>query len=251
MNGEIKRYVAYKVSIGLLSKGNLELEKDKDDPTRQKFRFLCLQDKEINRINLIANVIDKFKSEEKNYASLTLDDGTGQIRVKAFSDNTKLIDSIQSGDTILVIGTLRYFNNELYILPEIIKHLDARWLLARKLELEKEYGQLYKTLDSNKIKVAESKESKLESAELKIDEEKQEEQEEKNEEKREELNPELSLREQIINIIKAAEPQEGINIDEIIMKLQNYAVEKINDKITELLEEGAIYEPKPGRLRIL
>ena len=91
MNGEIRRYTAYKVSIGLIGKGNMQLEQDKDDPTKERFRFLTLKDKEINRINLIANVIDKFESEEKAYITLTIDDGTGQMRVKAFSDQINLI----------------------------------------------------------------------------------------------------------------------------------------------------------------
>lgn len=249
MNGEIKRHTAYKIAIGLIAKGNPELEPDKDDPTKQRFRFLTLKDKEINRVNLIANVIDKFESEEKNYATLTLDDGTGQIRIKAFSDNTKLIKNNQPGDTILVIGTLGYFGNELYILPEIVKPIDARWLLVRKLELEKEYGELYMGLGQlpkpplpqpSETKPKKEQESIIESQEIK------EEKIETTEKETKEL-----LREQIIEIIKEAENEEGIDIEKIIMKLQDYQVGEINNTITGLLEEGTIYEPRPGHLRIL
>jgi len=55
----------------------------------------------------------------------------------------------------------------------------------------------------------------------------------------------------MVENIKQAESEEGIDIDKIIMHFNTYAVEEINNLITSLLEEGTIYEPKPGRLRIL
>ncbi len=254
MNGDIKRHTAYKISIGLIAKGDLKLEPDKNDPTREKFRFLTLKDKEINRVNLIANVIDKFKSDEKNYASLTVDDGTGQVRVRAFSDNTKMIENNAPGDTLLIIGNLRYFNKEIYILPEIVKLLDARWLLARKLELEKEYGDMYKSLEQLQPPKAEPKPTPQPTPEsLRKPETPKEPVIEKPKIEKEKIETaiELSLREQIIQTIKEAENDEGIDIDKIIMKLDKYKVEEINNTVTILLEEGSIYEPKPSRLRIL
>jgi hypothetical protein len=61
---------------------------------------------------------------------------------------------------------------------------------------------------------------------------------------------EPSLRSGIITIIRDAEPQEGIGIDEVIMKLK-HPVEEIKDAVTDLLEAGEISEPRPGKLRIL
>jgi len=257
MNGDIKRHTAYKISIGLIGKGELKLEPDKNDPTRERFRFLSLQNKDINRVNIIANVIDKFSSDEKNYSTLTIDDGTGQMRVRAFSDNAKMLENLQPGDTILVIGTLRYFNKEVYILPELTKTLDSKWLLARKLELEKEYGELYKNLEKTIPKTEPEPLSQPTSEPLKkpiLKEptiERPNIEEEKIETEKESENKEPNLREKIIKIIKAAEPEEGIDVDKIIMKLNSYAVEEINNTVMALLEEGTIYEPKPGRLRIL
>jgi hypothetical protein len=57
--------------------------------------------------------------------------------VKYFGDDVDRFKEINQGHTVIVIGTLRWFNNELYILPEIIKLQDPRYLLVRKLELEK------------------------------------------------------------------------------------------------------------------
>ena len=259
MPAEIKRYTAYKLAVGLIKKGKPELETDKDDPTRERFRYLTLEDKEINRVNLIANVTNKFQSDEKAYISLTVDDGTGQMQVKAFSDNIKILKEIGFGDTILIIGNLRYFNHEIYILPEIVKTLDARWLLARKLELKEDYKDFYEALEKIKLITAQSTTEEQKTEEIKKQPvkqeivEKQEISEEKiqtSQEQKPEEKPE-TLRDQVIETIKAAETDEGIDIDKIIMKLNSYSVEEINNLITSMLEEGTIYEPRPGRLRIL
>jgi hypothetical protein len=62
--------------------------------------------------------------------------------------------------------------------------------------------------------------------------------------------PKTGLREKIIEMIKLNETEGGIDIDKLIMSMKE-PVENINKEVTELLEEGSIYEPKPGRLRIL
>jgi RPA family protein len=131
-----KREIAFKLRIGEILKGKPNLLPM--DGGRDKLNFLELGDKRVIRVNVIANVIDKFISEgEKRFATLTLDDATGQINVKAFGDDTLQFQEINQGQTLAVIGVLRVYNNELYILPEILKDVDPRYLLIRKLEIEK------------------------------------------------------------------------------------------------------------------
>jgi len=50
--------------------------------------------------------------------------------------------------------------------------------------------------------------------------------------------------------IKVAEVDGGIDIDTIIMDTEA-SPDLINGDIKRLLEEGLIYEPRPGRLRYL
>lgn len=282
MNGEIKkRRTAFKVSIGIAANGKLELERDAEDPTKERFRTLIIGEKEINRINLIANVIDNYQNPENTFAALTIDDGTGNMRIRAFSDSMSLIKDIQLGTTILIIGTLRYFNNELYILPEIIKELDPRWLLARKLELEKEFGDAYKIQSQLQPQsqpqlqsqpqpqpptptppISQPQSSSPEpipqtspvqparsQPEPEIEIEKIEDlHEDANEEVE---NEKSSAREEILKLIREAETEQGIDIDKVIMQLNQRSVDEIKNTITELLEGGEIFEPQPGRLRIL
>jgi hypothetical protein len=51
--------------------------------------------------------------------------------------------------------------------------------------------------------------------------------------------------------IKQAESSEGIDKEEIILSLKDSNPELIHQEINKILEEGIIYEPKPGRVRYL
>jgi len=59
---------------------------------------------------------------------LVVDDGTGSILVRAFDANVQL----PIGTFVLVIGKPRIYNNEPYILGEIVKKIDEKWLEVRK-----------------------------------------------------------------------------------------------------------------------
>jgi len=202
-----KRETAYKLRIGEILKGKPEIS---ILDGREKFNFLELGDKKIIRVNVIANVIDKFSSEgEKKFASLTLDDATGQINLKTFGEDTAKFNNISQGQTIMAIGVLRTYNNETYILPEILKPLDPRYLLIRKLEIEKNLS--------------------------------------KREIKKEEV---IAIKDQIIEMIKKEEKNEGAETEKLVMEIKAEP-SLINQEIKKLLEEGIIYEPRPGRVRYL
>ena len=248
-----ERQTAYKVSIGALLKETPTF-------TGEKFNHIEVLGKKVSRISLIANVVDKYVSPEKPFVSLTIDDGTGQIRVKLF-DKLEMVSDINIGDTVLVIGWLRFFNNEIYILPEIIKKMDVRWTMVRRLELEK--SGLTKLAPASSFypaqpevqepmpmqKRAEQEEIKSERVVVNSDN--------RNEEKitsthhltsPKPLTAKLpkNIKEGVLDAIKNNE--EGIDIDDLIMQL-NYPVAEINSTVTELIEEGKIYEPQPGKVR--
>jgi RPA family protein len=124
-----KRNTAYKMRIGDLLKGV-------PFKNEEKFLFLELGDQKISRVNIIANCVDRFIQDgEKKYASLTIDDASGQIRLKSFGEDIEVMKDLVEGDTLQIIGNVREWNEELYIIPEIVKKIDPRWLLVRKLEI--------------------------------------------------------------------------------------------------------------------
>ncbi len=139
---QFKRYTAYKFRIGSILGGKPILE-------AERFKFLELGDKQISRINVIATITDKYLQDgEKRFASITLDDGSGQIKMKTFGENVDAFIPLQQGETILVIGLLRFWNQEVYITPEIIKKKDPSYLLLRKLEIE---ADMPKTLEKTQL----------------------------------------------------------------------------------------------------
>ena len=129
---QFKRNIAYKVRIGTILTGKPLLE-------AERLKSVDIGDKQLMRINCIGNVVEKYIQEgEKKFGSLTIDDGSGQIKIKAFGDDVDKLQTFNQGDTLLVIGLLRYWNQEVYITAEILKKQDISYLLLRKLEIEAE-----------------------------------------------------------------------------------------------------------------
>ena len=179
----------------------------------ERFSFLELGGKKIIRVNVIVNIVDKYESEgEKNYAFFTADDGSGQIKLKVFGDDVVKFKNVAQGQTVLIVGVMRHWNNETYISPEIIKEQDPKYLLLRKLELEKEQNKNAQHIQGKQIS---------------------------------------AIKDTITEKIKESEQEGGIEVDKIIMSLRETSPEIINKEIQKLLEEGIIFEPRPGKVRYL
>lgn len=203
---QFKRHIAFKLRIGDILIGKPILD-------GERFSFLELGSKQIVRVNVIGNVIDKFESQgEKKYIFIKIDDGSGQISLKSFGEDIEKLKELTQGQTILIIGLLRYFNNEIYISPEIIKEQNPKYLLLRKLEIEK-----MKNENSNPIP-------------------------------KEEI---VAVKDRILGTIKNSEEEGGIEVDKIIMNLRDISPEIIHQEVQKFIEEGIIFEPRPGKVRYL
>ncbi len=199
---QYKRHVAHKFRIGTILTGKPILEND-------RLRFVELNNKNVIRVNIIANIVDKFLQEgEKKYGSITLDDATGQIRAKVFGEDVEKFSQLNQGDTIILIGLLRYWKNEIYLAPEILKKKDPAFLLIRKLEIEAEEPKL---IDKENL---------------------------------------AQLKDKIISMVKDAEKTNGLEVEKLILELKEHP-DVINKEIKRLLEDGMVYEPRPGKLRYL
>lgn len=199
---EFKRNIAYKLKIGDLLAGKQIFDSE-------KLKLLEIENKQVIRVNLIANVIDKFIQDgEKKFGSVTLDDASGQIKIKTFGDDVQKFNDLLQGDTLQVIGFVRSWNNELYLTPEIIKKKEPAYLLVRKLELDLEKPKVMDKGEMNK------------------------------------------LRDALLTEIKKEDNNGGADIEKMILELKS-SPETINQEVKKLLEEGLIYEPRPGKLRYL
>jgi hypothetical protein len=59
------------------------------------------------------------------------------------------------------------------------------------------------------------------------------------------------VKDKILSAIKSAEEDGGIEIDKIIMTLRDISPVIINQEIQKFLEEGIVFEPRPGKVRYL
>ncbi len=206
---QFKRNIAYKIRIGdiLIGKPVMDAE---------RFSFLELGNKKIVRVNIVGNIVEKYEREKeadgRSYLFLTLDDGSGQIRLKAFGDDSDKFSKLYHGQTVVVIGVLRYWNNELYVSPEIIKETNPKYLLLRKLETEKDKTHIKPLIEKDQI---------------------------------------IAIKDKILDLIKNSEDNGGIETDKIMTELQNFSPTIINQEIQKLLEEGIVFEPRPGKIRYL
>ncbi len=204
-----QRQVAFKVSISNILNSNFEKDENLSG-------YIRLNDKIISRVNLMVTVVVK-SEQSQNYASLLVDDGTGKILLRNF-ENIDAFSKVDVGDFILIIGKLREFNGEKYILPEALKKLNnIEWINVRRLELKKiNY-------------VNDNTESKNKNSNL-----------------AEEVFADTY--DIIYSLIKNLDSGNGVFVDDVIKKSDIAETEKI---ITKLLESGNIFEVIPGKLKVL
>ena len=84
---------------------------------------------ELRRVVIVGFVVNKFNKEAnpdggKRFMSITLDDGTDTIRVKVWGEEeSALLEGVKEDILALVIGKIRKYEDEIYIVPEIVKEV--------------------------------------------------------------------------------------------------------------------------------
>lgn len=139
-----QRLPAMKVRIASLVKGRYHRGQKEMEPNV----LITPGGTTVSRIRVLATVVSSFINDDGTYASVTLDDGSETIRVKGFRDDLHKIKDLGVGDTIDIIGRVREYEGELYLIPETVLTItDHNWELVRRLELLREDGREQKVLD--------------------------------------------------------------------------------------------------------
>jgi len=205
-DNQFKRNIAYKLRIGDILVGKPLFD-------GEKFLYVELGAKNLWRVNLIGNIVERFDNDgERKFSVLTLDDGSGQLKLRVFSDDVEKFKNFNQGQTVLVIGVVRHFNNEVYVIPEIMREMDSRYLLVRKLEIEKERSTAAEPIPKEAI---------------------------------------IAVKDRILGAIKNSEESGGIDVDKLIIDLRDISPEIINQEVQKFIEEGIVFEPRPGKVRYL
>ena len=201
MEGSQKRQVAYKIKV----KDILDSQYFQEEGWKPNY-LLTKNNRKVSRVNLLAAVVNKLDQPQKN---IIIDDGSGRIPLRVF-EPLKIEPEI--GDIVLVIGRPRQFNDEKFIMPEIIKKLkDPRWVAVRKKELN-------------------------------FDPEPQ---------PKKEPEPEKQSQDPLENLfflIKKLDQGDGVDIEDLI---KQSTLDKTEELIEQLLKEGEVFEIKPGRIKLL
>ena len=213
-----KRATAYKLHTSVLNSG-----KWVEKPTGRY--VLTNSGLEVQRARVMGTVVDKFISSQSDYGSITIDDGTETIRVKGWKNQNSLLNSVQIGDIVDVIGKVREYRGEIYLVPELIINVaDPNWELVRELEI-----MLFQPREKTvpvKEEVGVSDENKTLAKEL------------------------VDKIGHVLEIIEEMDEGEGVDFDTIKTET-GLSQKELESCLIELLSDGTIYEPRPQTYRKL
>ena len=206
-----KRQIAYKLCVNDIKTGSYVREEGWTPNY-----ILTKNGVKASRINLFGTVIN-VPVDNGGTLSITIDDGTGTIVLRSFEKN-EIFNEINLGDIVTIVGRLRNYGEEIYILPEIIKKVeDNKWIEVRKLEINIKNK---KTADPEK----EFEEETI------VEEIKTE-------------NPSNN----IYKAVKELDNGDGADTEEVVRRCGENS-EKMIDK---MLMDGELFESKPGKIKAL
>ncbi len=199
----MKRFPAVKLFIRDVIHGKMKEE--------SSTVLTTLTGEEVRRIRIIGVVVSTYESKKtKRFKSLTIDDFTGQIRVKAWGKECEKLDPFLEGDLVDVIGRPRFFNNELFCQIEEAKHVDINFEMYRRLELVKKYfdkGMIHDPEYARDVSIT---------------------------------DPHENIK-RIIEYIKNNDDSQGVPYDDLVNNL-GLSRETVDELLLTLINDGLIYE---------
>lgn len=237
---EFQRHTAIKTTI----KQILESTSQKDE--NEVTYSLTTTQERLYRVNVLGTILQRETVGSIN--NFLVDDGTGKITIRFFEEN-KILDKMNVGMIILIIGRIRVYNQEKYISPEIVKEIPASWLKVRSLECKKLEDTVEKT--EEKIEVEKEEELKKETVDEESIEEEVIDTEVKNVKEVKEMEGKsdtLLPNEKIISLIKELDQGEGVLVEDLIERSHLNNTEQLIEK---MLKQGEIFQIMPGKVKVL
>ena len=213
----------------------------------------------LRRVRVLGTVISTYSSEKegkKPYTALTLDDGTGMIRVKGWGADAKRLIQFQENTVLDVVGRVRSSQDETYITSELeIPVMDPTWELIRRLELVKQYNE--QGVEPAVVAFPKSTmatpepffpPAELGAEKVPVPSEPTKETETAEEEERMALE---AVKDQLILLIKELDSGKGAYYEELRQRMRDKPDPIFEEALMDLLKEGTAYEPSPARYKIL
>lgn len=240
---EKKRLISLKTRIGPIISGKYVV-KEGFEPNY----VIAQNGMKLSRVRLMGTVVDKFAASTGKLVSITLDDSTATIRAKMFN-SPNFFDGIDEGDVIDVIGRVKEYQDEIFIIPETVRKVDdVNWELLREMEIRESLKivekkrKLVKEFMSQTSDLMELKKLMSEKYEISEDEV------EALIPQESEAEAETNNKEKILQIISEADKGDGCEYA-LIMEKSGLSESELDIAVSELIDEGSIFEPRPGRIK--
>lgn len=197
---------------------------------------------QVTRVRVMGTVVDKFIREDQSYATLRIDDGSETISLRAWQETAKELNRFNLGEIIDVVGRVREFNGEIYLIPEMIIRVEnPNWELVRELEIiamrrgalaagvkpkfvKQEPRELNITAPRETVETAETEEEPLP------------------------IVPD-ELKKKVAIAIEKLDTGSGVEPIKIANEL-NLSLAQINDALRVMFVEGDVFEPTTGKFRL-
>lgn len=220
---QLKRSIAHKVFLSDVA----NLPFIKGDGTTSS--YLQHDNQQIGRVNVMGTIIQK-----QSNMSAAIEDNTAQMQLRLFEESG-ILQNVEIGDVVQVIGRPREYGNEHYILPEVVKKIDTGWLKVRNKEIKVLSGLNEGNIKTPTIEINHQKNAvhikEVSDAE-------------------EIANEEIKMgpSESICSFIKNNDRGGGIDVQTIV---ESKVTENVEKHIQTLLRNGDIFEIRPGRVKVL
>ncbi len=233
MKSRFTRSTAYKLHISDLYAGSFIREENRS--------YLDTFIGPVTRVRLLSTIVQRYDNVEKKFTSLTLDDATDTIRLKAWREDCEKLADYQIGDIIDIVGKIRQQEDgELFIVPEnVFKVKDVNVELLRELEIL-ELSQLLGGKIISKKEIEKEPEKEREKVEPTQEIETYYSQ-----------KGEVDLKNEVMSLIRTLDTGKGASYKEIVEQSADIDEDVVETIILDLLNEGVIYEPEPGRYKEL
>ena len=236
---------AYKLKIEDLVRGQYIRSIEGTEPSY----LLTPWEQRVTRARVMGTVVDKFVREDQTYATLRLDDGSETISLRAWREGVPELNRLNVGSTVDVIGRVREFEGEVYLVPELIIQVnDPNWELVRELEvIETRREALTRGVRPKGMPTA-----KLEATQLKIELPQPTPTIESTSEEEEPPLPEVpdEIKKRVILALEKLDKGNGATPSEVSAEL-NLPQTQVEDVLRVILLEGDIFEPLAGRFKLM
>ena len=174
----------------------------------------------VSRVNVVGVVVDRFENEDRSYVNVVVDDSSGNLRLRCWGEDVKVLNNVNVGDCVLIVGKVKDYSGEVYVVAEAVRIVDKKWLECRKFELVKEYGsggqlQAEGSIDSSKVRKVEGDPRGI-----------------------------------ILELIEKYDNGDGAEYDAVVVK-SGISEAEAEDVIKEMIREGEVFENRSGYLKVM